>query len=137
MPETDSAQHPNLYRAITKKRWYDATSRKVSSAAFILRSRETGLSVLKAVGCSREICHAGLGECFGEFVLQTIRVRDLGLAVVDDEPDALDFSENHAEITELPINPVTDEERRRAEDLATDLANLSSLHYDRNDNYTS
>jgi hypothetical protein len=135
MPETDSAQHPAIFRAITKKRWYDAIERRVSSAAFVLRAQETGLSVLKTVGCSREICLARQRDCFGEFVLETNRVRDLGLRVIDDEPDALDFSENHAEITQIPINPTTLEEKRRVEDLATDLAELSALHYDRYDSY--
>jgi hypothetical protein len=135
MPETDSAHHPRIYRAITRKSWYDANSRRVSHAAFVLRSRDTGLSVLKAVGCSRDNCVASLDTCFGEFVLDINQVRDLGLMVVDDEPDSPDFSENRAEIIEIPINPVTDEEKLRAEDLATDLANLSTLHYDRYDNY--
>jgi hypothetical protein len=135
MPETDSAQHPNIFRAILKKRWYDVGSRRVSSEAFKLRSTDTGLSVLKAVGCSREVCLAEQRDCFGEFVLETNRVKGLGLAVVDDEPDAADFSENHAEITQIPVNPVTDEDRRRLEDLATDLANLSTLHYDRHNSY--
>ena len=110
-------------------------SHKVSHAAFVLRMGETGLSVLKAVRCSREVCDAGQRVCFGEFVLETIQVRELGVRVVDDDPDAADFSENHAEIVDLPFSPATDEERRLAEDLATDLANLSSLHYDRYDNY--
>ena len=136
MPETDSAQYPRIYRAIAKKRWYDASSRKVSSAAFVLRSGEAGLSVLKTVGCSREICLAGL-RCYREFVLETDRVRDLGLEVVDDEPNAPDFSQNHAEINQIPINPTTLEEIRRAEDLATDIADLSTVHYDRYDTYTS
>jgi len=135
MPETDSAQHPHIFRAILKKRWYDVGSRRVSSEAFKLRSTETGLSVLKAVGCSREVCLAGQRDCLGEFVLVTNRVKALGLAVVDDDPNATDFSENHAEITQIPVNPTTDEGRRRLEDLATDLANRSTLHYDRHNSY--
>ena|SRR6266853_7026321 len=135
MPDTDSAQHPNIFRAITKKRWYNASSRRVSPWAFRLRSQDAGLSVLKAVGCSREICLAAQRDCFGEVVLQTERVRELGLRVVDDEPAARDFSENHAEITQIPINPMTVEEKQRAEDLATELAALSSLHFDRYDSY--
>ncbi len=67
--------------------------------------------------------------------MQTERVRELGLRVVDDEPAARDFSENHAEITQIPINPMTVEEKQRAEDLATELAGLSSLHFDRYDSY--
>lgn len=135
MPETDPAQYPRIYRAVTKKRWYDASSRRVSSAAFVLRSRDTGLSVLKSVACSREICLAGQRDCYGEFVLETNRVRGLGLGVVDDEPDAPGFSSIHAEINQIPINPTSLEEKRRAEDLATDLADLSTLFYDRYDSY--
>jgi len=135
MAEMDAAQFPRIYRAITRKSWYDANSRKVSHAAFVLRSRDTGLSVLKAVGCSRDNCLASLDPCFGEFVLDTNRVTDLGLTVVDDELDSADFSENHAEITNIPINPVTNEEKKRVEDLASDLAEISSLHYDRYDKF--
>jgi len=134
MADTDSAQFPRIYRAITNKRWYDAVERKVLSTAFKLRSTDTGVSVLKVVGCSREVCVANL-SCVGEFVLETERVRGLGLNVVDDEPEALDFTENHAEINGIPINPATEEEIRRAEHLADDLANLSSLHFDRFLNY--
>ncbi|MEK6321588.1 MAG: hypothetical protein AABN33_07890 [Acidobacteriota bacterium] len=54
-------------------------------------------------------------------MLETNRVRGLGLGVVDDEPDAPDFSPNHAEINKIPINPTTFEEKRRAEDLASEL----------------
>jgi hypothetical protein len=135
MPETDSAQYPNIFRAILKKRWYDVSSRRVSNEAFKLRSTDTGLSVLKIVGCAREICLADLNPCFGEFIVQTDRVIDLGLEVVDDDPKAPDFSENHAEIIGIPINSTTLEEKKRAEDFASELAALSSLHYDRNDSY--
>ena len=86
---------------------------------------------MKAVGCSEGVCLAGLDLCSGEFVLETNRVRDVGLEVVDDEPDAFDFSENHAEIILIPLNPTTFEEKQRVEDLASELAELSRLHYDR------
>jgi hypothetical protein len=135
MPETDSAQHPNIFRAILKRRWYDVSSRRVSSEAFKLRATETGLSVLKVVGCLRENCIAQLDPCFGEFVLDTNQVRGFGMTVIDDEPDAPDFSENHAEITSIPLDPVTLEEKKRAEDLASVLAEISSLHFDRYDKY--
>ncbi|MDQ2855147.1 MAG: hypothetical protein M3R68_02370 [Acidobacteriota bacterium] len=65
--------------------------------------------------------------------METARVRKLGLGVVDDEPDAPDLSENHAEIIRIPT---TSEDKKRAEDLATDLAAVSTLHYDRHDIYT-
>ncbi len=135
MPETDFAQYPNIFRAISKPRWYDVRSRRVSGEAFKLRSTDTGLSVLKAVDCSRDNCLAGLDRCLGEFVLDTDQVRELGLKVVDDEPDAPNYSENHAEITNIPFNPVTLEEKKRVEDLASALAEISRLHYDRYDKY--
>lgn len=135
MPDTDSTQHPNVFRAISKKRWYDGGSQRVSSEAFKLRASETGLSVLKSVGCSPQVCHAGLDDCSGEFVLTTTRVTDLGLRVMDDQPNAHDYNENHAEITGLPIAPETLEGKQRVEDLAHDLAELSSLHYDRFSKY--
>lgn len=131
MPETDSVQFPRLYRAIKKKRWYDPVERKVLSAAFMLRLGETGLSVLKAVGCSRENCLAALNECYGEFVLETEPVRGLGLEVFDDKSESPTYSPNHAEITGLP--PF--EEKLRAEDRATELVTISILHYDRYDSY--
>ena len=132
MPDTDSAQHPRIYRAISKRRWYQAASGRVDSAAFKLRTGDVGVSLAKDVdGCSMAICVARLITCFGEFVLETERARGLGLQVVDDEPDAVDFSENHAQIIGIPVNPATDDEKRRAEDLATDLAELSTLHHDR------
>src|SRR5713226_6475228 len=94
MPQTDPTKHAILFRAIAKKGWYEATSGTVSGFAFKLRSRELGLSVLKAAGCSRENCLAGLNHCFGEFLLETNRVRALGLRVVDDEPEDPGFHEN-------------------------------------------
>ena len=124
MPETDSAKYPSVFRAISKKRWYEVSSRRVSAEAFKLRSTDTGLSVLKIVGCAREICLATLDPCFGELILQTNRVILLGLEVVDDDPEASDFSENHAEIIGIPANPTTLEEKKRAEDFASELAAL-------------
>jgi hypothetical protein len=136
MPDTDAIQHPNVFRAISKKRWYDGSSQRVLPEAFKLRATETGLSVLKSVDCSQQVCLAGLVYCSGEFVLETIRVRDLGLRVIDDRPDAHDYNENHAEIMGLPINPETLKEKQRVEDLAHELAELSSLYYDRFAKYT-
>src|SRR2546428_12877583 len=106
MPETEPAKYPNIFRAIAKKHWYDADSRTISGFAFKLRSGETGLSVLKTVGCSPERCLAGLNQCFGEFLLETNSVQALGLSVVDDDPEVPDFDENHAEIIGIPIQPV-------------------------------
>ena len=137
MPETDSAKHPHLYRAIRKHRWYDKVNRQVLSVAFEYRASDQGtLSVLKSVNRSREHCYAGLNECYGEFVLATDRVKALGLEVLDDEPDAENYSENHASIIGIPVHPENDEELKRAEDLRTHLASLSTLNYDRYGRYT-
>ena len=127
MPETDVVLYTCLYRGIDKKRWYVTTEQKVLSAAFKLKPEEPGLSVLKAVGCSVTICLAGRNECYGEFSLVTERVLALGLRVLDDEPDDPHYSESHAEIRGLP--PFEDE--LRAEQLATALSEIASLHYDR------
>ena|SRR5260370_11883119 len=138
MPETDSGQYPRIYRAIGNKRWFRRESRTVDSAAFKLRSTDEGISLLKDVTiCSREFTASPLRDCFGEFVLETEQVRQLGLRVEDDEPDDPAFSENHAEIKGIPVNPRTDEDKLLAEDFATDLAALSSLHYDRFQTYTA
>ena len=138
MPETDAAGHPNpnIYRAILKRSWCDVRSGRVSSEAFKLREMESGLSVLKAGGCSTDICLAKLNQCFGEFVLQTASVKNLGLRVVDDDPNAPDFSENHAEIIGIPTNPTTLEEMKQVEDFASNLAAISVLYYDRYGKYT-
>ena len=135
MPKTNPEQFPTIYRAIAKRSWYDAESKRVLSAAFILRSQDKGISILKAVDCSREDCLAGLNTCFGEFALETARVVALGLEVVDDEPNAEDFSDNHAEIIGIPVGRETHEEVKAAEDFASELAELSTLHYDREDKY--
>ena len=77
-----------------------------------------GISVVKDVACSALICVAGLGSCFGEFVLETEVAIRLGLRVVDDEAEARDFSENHAEIKGIPVNPATEEEMKAEVDHA-------------------
>lgn len=131
MPDTDASQYPYIYRAIAKKGWYDVTNQVVTTAAFVYRPNEQELSVVKTVDCTRERCDARLNTCFGEFILETERVRGLGLAVLDDAPEADDYWENHASIMGIPVNPETKEETQRAEDLRTFLARLARLHYDR------
>lgn len=140
MPETDASLHPRLYRAIRKHRWYDKENRQVLPIAFELRESDEGkLSVLKSVNCSpggRENCYAGLGTCYGEFVLPTEGVRSLDLAVHDDDLDDPRYSENHANIVGVPEPPYTDDTLKQAEDLQAQLAELSSLHYDREHRYS-
>lgn len=140
MPATDPSRHPRLYRSIMKKRWYDKTTRDVLPIAFKLKPKDEGkLSVLKSVNCSpgtREQCYAGLNECYGEFVLETARVITLGLEVHDDEPNAVDYSENHASIVGIPENPTTKEDVEQVNDFYAKLAELSRLHYDRLDHFS-
>jgi hypothetical protein len=131
MPDTDPVENPNIYRAISKKRWYVAAEQRVLSAAFLLRAGERGISVLKRDGCSVDVCRADLGTCEGEFILETQRVLALGLTLWDDEPDDPQFNENHAEILGLPPY----ENPKEAEDAATPLAAMARLHYDRHNNY--
>ena len=114
MPDTDPVENPNIYRAISKKRWYVVSEQRVLSAAFLRREGERGISVLKRDGCSVEVCRAGLGMCEGEFILETHQVLALGLTLWDDEPDDPQFNENHAEILGLPPY----ENLREAEDAA-------------------
>ncbi|MBA3354370.1 MAG: hypothetical protein H0U18_00215 [Pyrinomonadaceae bacterium] len=59
----------------------------------------------------------------------------LGLRVVDDEPEAAEFADNHAEIIGIPAGRATPEDVKIAEDFASELAELSILHYDRHDCY--
>src|SRR5450759_3799741 len=103
MPDTDPVENPNIYRAISKRRWYVTAEHRVLSIAFIRRPTEPGVSVLKRVdGCSPHNCLATLDSCFGEFILQTQRVLDLGLRLVEEELDDPEFNPNHAEIRGLP-----------------------------------
>jgi len=88
MPPTDATRYPQLYRAIKKKRVYDIVTQKVLSGAFALNlNRETGMSLLKQVGCSFNDCRGHFNTCFGEFVIDLARIRALGLEVRDDEPE--------------------------------------------------
>jgi hypothetical protein len=139
MPATDSSRHPEIYRAILKKRWYDVPGRQVLPVAFHLKEKDEGkLSVLKSVNClpgGAKECTARMNECYGEFVLETTRVLSLGLGVHDDDPSDPQFSENHASIIGIPENPATDDEVRRRNDLYSRLAEMARLHYDRDGRY--
>lgn len=135
MPDIDAEQFPNIYRAIRSRRWYDPATQRVSSAAFVLRDQEIGLSALKGVNCSPQACLAGLNTCFGELALPTERVLNLGLQIVEDEPRAPEFRENHAQIIGIPIDRTTPAHVKLAEDFASSLAEMSSLHYDRHEKF--
>jgi hypothetical protein len=90
----------NVYRAIRSRSWVDEKSNRVSPAAFMLREMSvdeyrSGLSVLIEIECSASVCSASLNRCFGEILLRSARILDVGLSIiVDDYP--------HAEIRGLP-----------------------------------
>ena len=105
MSDTDPAQSPNIYRAITRRSWYDADTRKVSHAAFVLRAQDTGLSVLKVVGCSRDICLARQRDCFGEFILETTSVTNLGLRLLMTTQMHLTFQKIMPRLRTFQSNP--------------------------------
>jgi hypothetical protein len=97
MPEIDSSKFPRLYRAISRRAWINQIS-----AAFRLKEGEDALSVILWSDCTKDACDAQLNTCFGEFVLETQSVNNLGLRVEPDLPEASDYRENHANIFGLP-----------------------------------
>jgi hypothetical protein len=131
MPPTDATRYPQLYRAIKKKRFYDLITQTVLSGAFALNlDRETGVSLLKDVGCSADECHGGFNTCFGEFGVGLKDIRALGLEVMDDEPNAPTFDANHAEIIGIPLGEDEADTLAR-ENLYSALADLATLYFDR------
>ena len=135
MPSTDALRYPQLYRAIKKKRVYDIVTQTVLSGAFALNlDRETGVSLLKEVGCSVAECRGRFKTCFGEFVIDLDDIRSLGLEVMDDEPADEAYDPNHAQITRLPLGAEQADMLAR-ENLYSALADLATLHYDRYNNF--
>jgi len=109
MLDISPTEHPLLYRAIKSRSWFAQTS-----AAFLLRQNELGISVIFSANCTKTVCDAGQNKCFGELVLETLAVITYGWGVNKDDP-------NHGEILGLP--PYESELRIR-EDAASDLAEL-------------
>ena len=114
MPDISPSEHPNLYRAIKKPRWF-----KVQSMAFRLRPAtdrrpiETALSVIVTADCTKKICKARQDPCYGEFVLETAAVTNRWRVELT-QP-------NHAKIHGLPL---FGSDEVAIEDAASDLANL-------------
>lgn len=112
-----------VLRALVNKNWFDQESKRVRPDAFILhRTRDKdGLSVCIQ---SRADLGAWLGsfkKSFGADSLHTGRIRTLGLDVGQSEQDLCD-QPDHAVITGLPS---PDEDAKRAESLASQLAKMS------------
>lgn len=110
-----------IYRAVSKKWWI--RNDIVSPSAFLLRREskdgnpEKELSVNTKADCSREICVAGLKDCYGELKLIAEQIRSLELDVV---PNPLPTNQFHAVIINLPI--YTEETIKEAERMAGLLA---------------
>ena len=105
-----------VYRALLRRQWIDEANLVVSSA-YLLRTKDAGLSVTIASACSPEQCAAKFNNCFGVASLQVGQIRELGL-------DAVPDSASHAQIVGLPQ---VKDDRNRAERLADLLAQRSSI----------
>lgn len=93
-----------VYRAIGKKWW--VKNGEIAPDAFFLRPArndkpaETKLSMLTEANCSKEICFAGLKDCYGELEIIVESIEELGLEIVDDSEE-LKIT-YHASILNLP-----------------------------------
>lgn len=116
-----------VLRIIAKKQWIDAKGRVLPEAYLLWRPGDaaTGLSVRRACLCTVEECRTKLSNGYGVDSLHTGHVTDMGLEVWQNDP----FDEDHAGIVGLPHwfdkDNLTMEEIKRAEDLASMLADHS------------
>jgi hypothetical protein len=128
MADVSHLDHPNLYRAIKNRTWFD-----VQSAAFKLRDAteknpaETHLSVILSANCTKSVCDALQNRCFGEFVLDTRSVTSRW-SVESDDPESPNFSPNHASIGGLPL---FGSDELAIEEAASDLADLITAEHRR------
>lgn len=120
MPRLPPEEHPLLYRATRNKSWL-----RLWPAAFRLRGPsevrpdpETALSLIVFDNCTKSICAANQGDCYGELVLTTQAVLDtaasMGWEVEKDAP-------NHVSIKGLPLY---NSDKHLIEDAAQALADL-------------
>lgn len=101
MPDISPSDHPLLYRAVKDKKWF---VQRV--AAFKLRRAnppfrpepEPDLSVITSANCTKLVCDAHQGTCFGELVLDTKSVIEDWQVTVSNAVDS-----NHASILGLPL----------------------------------
>jgi phage-related protein len=114
------SSNATVFRAIGYKRWIK--DYEVAPDAFFLRMAETTLSVLTQADCSKEICFAGLGTCFGEIEMKAESIRQLGLEIIDDSKE-LEIP-HHASIINLP--PHEGDTFAEAEFIAGKLAKLEN-----------
>lgn len=73
-----------IYRAILRKSWIDPDTQEVDSGAFMLRlGIDEGLSTAFDAIAARK----PFNKSFGVIEIQVKDIRDLGLDVIQDEPD--------------------------------------------------
>lgn len=91
-------ENSTVFRAIRSSTWI--VDGKVSVTAFKLRETDNGkLSILLEANCLNRICSARLNSCWGEILLNSEKVFELGLDIESDPlPDIL----YHAVILNLP-----------------------------------
>jgi len=98
------SSNATVFRAIGYKRWIK--DGEVAPDAFFLRPArddkkvELTLSMLTEANCSKEICFAGLNNCFGEIEIKVKSIEELGLEIVDDSEET--NIPYHASILNLP-----------------------------------
>jgi hypothetical protein len=111
----ESSDDALLYRAVRTKAWQEHPE-----LAFLLRSREQdskGLSMYTQADCSDRFCIAQLNRCYGEICIKLSDVIAEGLELRLD--DAVQY---HANIIGLPYSEDGFEEAKKANRLATKLA---------------
>jgi hypothetical protein len=108
-----------VLRAVLKRKWLDDEGR-ITSTAFLRDPRHPdGLSVNVAELTDTNQWLSNFTRSFGADSLHSGRIRELGLEIGQTDEDLAEPPAAHALITGLPL---TDEDPKRAEDLATELA---------------
>jgi hypothetical protein len=111
-----------VLRAILKKKWLDDDGRITSTAFLRDPKHPDGLSVNVADLTDTNQWLSNFNRSFGADSLHSGRVRELGLEIGQTGTDLAESPQAHALITGLPL---TDEDPKRAEDLATELVKRS------------
>ena len=107
-----------VLRAVLKKKWLDDDGRITSTAFLRDPKHPDGLSVNIASLTDTNQWLSNFTRSFGADSLHSGRVRELGLEIGQTEADLAESPPAHALIIGLPF---TDEDPKRAEDLATEL----------------
>jgi hypothetical protein len=111
-----------VLRAVLKRKWLDHNGR-ITSTAFLRDPKHSdGISVNIAALTDLDQWLATFSKSFGADSLHAGRIRALGLEIGQAEQDIYENPPVHALITGLPL---TDEDPKLAEDLATELVRLS------------